>query len=663
MNATLKLRDPARGLTAPAVFATCLIAILMTTAGCKKTDEAAKAAVGAAGAEAAAAAGAEAAAAAAAAAASAAAEVDAKVAPPQPDIALEAGDKVIAWFTLRSIGAAFDLTETLATRFGVAPPGASLRQGAYDDLTKMLAGAGITGHEWLDKSQPVHVIFQDDNPDSPAEGAAVILPVTDPAKALDAFAAAKKGAEAEGHSAIIEVGSQRIFVDVLEKTLVVSTSTKRFGMVKAFASRLVKLEPPALAYFGVSVKDAVVTRKAQLDGLFAQMDAIGEGGAGEPGSAAALDYYGKLMREWTASLQRVEFLIDATAEDLQLGMRMHLVEGSDLARQVDSSRGRLAIPLAASLPANAYLAAVASLDPKASLKQLDDSLKMLGDIMKLDAAVTAGLKDDLRGAIEQQSGDSGFAAYPDGDAAIGALGYAGVRDPAAALKLFKKFVSVLALKAIEAEEARALADDPKSKPEPYTAIVKKAIAEMRVDPLIESFGGMAKEAGVTITANTTNADGIACDVTDLSFDWAKIQAASGDDEVGRAAKVIGPRTAMALCTGKDRVVVTLGPSAFEQGRRSAAGKTGGLGDAPVFKGAAERTVDRPIWFLYLNAGAAAAALGTAFPEANAMGLPADRAVAVGCGHRAKSYNCELDVPMGLIQAAYKASRGGPPGAP
>ncbi len=625
------------------VFAALLLAV-----ACSKKEEAKPAA--------------EAAAAAAGAAAGAVAAEAAKAAepppppPPPPDVALPAGDSVVAWLSIRSFSAAFDSIEALASKFGVAPPGASLRQAALDDASKLLAAGGVIGTEWLDKNAPIHIVYQDDSAAAPQKGAAVLLPVVDKAKTLEALASAKKGADAAGHDAIVMVGQDQLYVDFLDKTMVLSLDAERFGKVKAFATRLKAIEVPALAYLGLSIKDAVLTRKTEIEAGLAQFEQMGKASA-EPGGAAAMDYYAKMLREWSQSIDRVEILLDANTDDLQLGMRLHVQGGTKLGKQIASSRGRLAMPMAANLPANAYIAFVSNLDPTANLEQVQDSIKMLGDIFKLEASAVDSLEGDLRSALEKQDGTSAMALYPDGDAALGLLAHVGAKDPEALLKIGKKVASSLLLKAIEMEEAKAKERDPAAPADPKLAIVKKALTDMKVDPLIEAFGPVAKEAGVTITANSTKADGAACDVTDLTFDWEKIKATGGGEgeEADMASKVIGNRMAFALCTGADRLVFTVGPSAFEQGRRAATGKVGGLDKAPVFKAAAEQGVASPIWLAYINAGATVAAFRKVVPPTMNLNLPADRAVTVSCGHRAVSYACEVDVPVGLVQAIRAAS--------
>ncbi len=301
-------------------------------------------------------------------------------APPPPDVTLEAGEGVVAWLSMRSFAATFDAVELLATKFEAAPPGVSLRQAALDELTKGFASVGIVGHEWIDKTRAIHIVYQDDKPEAPQSGVAVLLPVVDKQKALDAMTGAKKGAEASGHEAMLTVGTNQIFVDFLDKTAVLTIDGERFGKVKAFAGRLGAVEVPAAVYLGISVRDVVKTRAKELEQAFAGLDAIGKGSK-EPGAGASVDYYGKMLREWTQSLTRVEVLVDATTDDVQAAMRLHAVPDSKLGKQMASSRGRLALPIAAQLPANAYLAFVSNIDPLASVDQVRDAIKMLGELI------------------------------------------------------------------------------------------------------------------------------------------------------------------------------------------------------------------------------------------------------------------------------------------
>ncbi|MCO4759934.1 MAG: hypothetical protein KC502_00390 [Myxococcales bacterium] len=628
-------------------LALCLAVAL---SGCSKDKKAAKAPAAAKGAKAKAGA-----AAAALVAKPAAKKAPAKVVKPAPkDVELATDKAVVAWLSIRSVGAAFDAAETIGGKMGAVPPGASLREAAYRDLTKMLAGSGVTGHEWLDKSKPVHVAMQDDDKANPQGGVVILLPVTSRAKALDSLAAAKKGADAKGHSAVLAVGHQTLFIDFIDGYMVLTGVEGRFKKAQGFAKRLSKLTPPSLLYIGLSMTEASKTRKAEIDGLLAKLQNMkGPGTAAMPSTST---YYNKMLREWITDVQRIEVLLNASGDNVELGWRMHAKPGTAIARQMLAGKGRDASSLATTLPGNSYIAFVGNMDPGAATERMEDSVKVLQEAFKLDDATMAKLKADIRSTTKLQDGTSFAAAYPDGDAAIGFVGGAGASDPAAMIKVTRKLISVILMRLIEMEEEKAKKRNPKKPADPMMAIVKKSVKEMRVTPLIEAFGPMAKEAGVTVTANTSKDGGVSCDVIDLTMDWAKIAKTGAGKDAAQAAKILGPRTALALCGGAKRVVVSMGPSALEQGRRAAAAKPGGLATAPVFKGALKRSAPSPAWYMYVNAGATLKAFEKVMPAPVAM--PADRAVSVGCGNRERSFGCEVDVPVEVIKAAVALSKRG-----
>lgn len=577
-----------------------------------------------------------------------------KVDPPPADVDLAAGNSVIGWMTIRSITTAFDALETVASKLGELPPGASLREKAFNDLTLLLANNGITGHEWLDKSRPVHVAFQDDDPEHPEGGAVVLLPVTAEKAALSAMKAAKTGAEAKGHKAMLLVQGQPAYFDFVDKYMVVTSSEQRYGKVKEFVARLAKTKAPALVYVGVSVTDAAKTRKAEIDAMIAQLAMMQEqqAAAGVPGTG----YYTSMLKQWISELTRFELTVNADAERIDIGARLHATKGSKLDQQLNAGRGRDALGLAAHLPANAYIAAVASSDPKASEGQIGESLKMIKEMFKLDDKTATALEADVRSAMKFADGTSAFAAYPDGNAAIGMVAFAGARDPAAVLKVTKRVLSAILLRALEMEKEKTKKLNPKAADDPKLAIVEAAIKEMKVDPLIQSFGPVATQMGVTITANTSKDGGATCDVLDLTFDWKKLAKMSPKD-AERGTAILGDRTALTICQGKDRLAFGAGPSALEQGRRAALAKPAGLATAPVFKGAAARNVKSPAWLMMINTGTAIAAFSKALPMP-LTGFPTDRAVTIGCGNRARSFSCQLEVPVQVVQAIRTLTRGG-----
>lgn len=640
---------------APHVFVPLLV-VALTFAACSKKSEPAKAgakagATGAAGkAKAAAKGAAEAVKGAAGTAKQAAAAAVRKVTPAPKDVSLATEAGVVAWLTIKSLSSAFDAVETIAGKMGAVPPNASLREAAYRDLTKILSQNGVTGHEWLDKSKPLHVAFQDDDKQKPQSGLVILLPVTDNKKALAAFVTAKKGADAKGHAALLVVGPNTAFVDFVPGYLVLTSAETRFKKVEGFCKRLAKLTPPALAYVGVSVKEVAKTRKAELDMLLTQLDKMNKRNAG---MAASSDYYNKMLKEWLTDLERFEVVLNATGDNVEVGWRLHAKPGTRIARQMLAGKGRDASRLAGTLPGNSYVAFVGDMDPSAAVEQLEDSVRVLKEAFKLDDATMKTLADDVRSTAKLQDGTSFMAAYPDGDAPLGLVAGSGATDPKAMIDVLRNVVSAILLRTLEMQEEKAAKRDPKAPTDPKMAIVKRALKERKVTPLIEAFGPVAKEAGLTVTANTTTAKGVRCEVVDLTMDWAKLKKAGGKD-AERAAAVLGPRTALALCAGAKRAVFAAGPSALEQGRRAAAGKAGGLADAPVFKGALKRSVAAPAWYMYVNAGAALKAFEKAMPAP--VPMPADRAISVGCGNRERSFACEIDVPVEIIKVVVALSR-------
>lgn len=588
----------------------------------------------------------------------------AAVAPAPADIELKAGDNVVAWLSVRSLTALFDASETIGGQIGMLPPGTSLRDGFYRDLTRTLADQGVTGHEWLDKAKPLHVLLQDDNPNDLTGGVAVLLPMTKKAAAEAALKNAKKGADARGHAALLSAvapgqtepkpGAPEVFVDFLGDYMFVATNDARFGKAKAFAERLMNVKPPALAYLGVSVTDAVKTRKAQVDALlgqFAMMEkAQAKGGAGT-------GEYAKMMRKWVTELTRIEVTVDGDSGYIRMGGRMHAAAGSDLAKQMAAGKGRDARPAAASMPGNAFLSVVSDMDPKAGLNQLEQSMKVMKDMFKLDPAKAAELSKDLAANAKLQTGQSAFAMYRDGPAAAGAVAWFGTRDPAATLKAITNVIGEIGLVLLEQEKAeKAAKGKALTKAEQAQfAVVERALKARKLEPVLTTYGPMAAEMGLKITANTNTDGGVTCEVLDVEMDWKKL-AREGDSEAAMAQKFLGDRTAVALCSGKDKISAAAGPSALEQGRRSAIGKKGGLIDAPVYAAAAKRTEGAPSSFVYLNLGAALSSFKGIVPPLPVK-FPADRPVTVHCGNRSSSYACTVGVPVQAVGAAITLGRG------
>lgn len=578
--------------------------------------------------------------------------------PVLPDVELAAGDGVAGWVSLQSLNALFDSTEALGGRLSLLPPGASLRQDVYAGLAAALSSVGVSGHEWLDKGKSIHVGFQDDAPPAappaggivaapnPVEGLFVVLHVTDKAKMVGAMATAKKGAEAEGHEALLLAGEQKVFVDFVgPQTVVLTTGAGRFAKVKTFVERLDRVQVPALLYMGVSVEDLAKTRQKEIGQLMAMMEQAGNTEmAGQP---QVMQAYSKMLRDWLTDLQRVEVLVNADTKTTKLEWRMHARNGSKLYRQLMAGRGRSPKDVLALMPGNSYLAFGSHVDPAASLETLDETLVLLKDLLKLQDADYKAFVEDIKGAAKLQDGQSALSLYPDGQALFGVSAAVGTTDGTVAVKLVKRLVTGIALRLI----AQQKATDAELAAMPQLAIVEKSLSEGKLQPIIDAFGPMAEAAGVKLTINTNEVDGTVCDVLDVQVDFAKLAANAPDSE--QVKKVIGDRTAVALCSAKTKVAMTFGPGALEHGKRIALGKPGGLAEAPVFKQAVSDAGPQTSMLLYLNPGLAMATFAKAFPEVPR--IQGDRAVTMTCQARARSMGCGLEVPVELIVAIKNAA--------
>ncbi|MSP90854.1 MAG: hypothetical protein EXR79_03465 [Myxococcales bacterium] len=650
----------------PAVAVLC--AALVGTAGCKKKEEEKKPEAAAAGSGTAA--PAEPAMAAAPAAASIA-----------PDIELAAGEGVAGWISLQSIGGLFDAIDAIGGKVGAVPPGASLRDGAYGQMATMLAVAGVTGHEWLDKTKPVHVAFQDEAPAAPAAvpapapaaapgqppvvaapapfdpqaGVALIVHVTDKAKALAAMPGAKKGADAEGHDASITVEGKTAYLDFVGDTTLVLTADKgRFAKVKTFVERLDKVEVPALAWIGVSVEDVAKTRAAEIESFIKSITDMGKmmpANPGMPNQAAIMAMYTQMLRKWATELTRVEMLIGADVNATKLEVRLHAKDGTSLHRQMMAARGRTSRDIAGLLPGNTYAAMSGNIDPQPGIETIDEAILMLKDLLKLEPKDWDAFVVDVKGGMKLQDGQSAIGLYPDGAAALGLLMAVGTTDGETLLRVTKKVTAGILLKLIEQQKvAKAMApDSPDAK---MLAIVEQALRDQKLDPVLQAFGPLAKEKGVTLTVNTVKDGEVSCDVLDVGIDWTKMP----DPDAANAKVVVGDKTALALCSAKSKVSFAIGPGALEHGKRAALGAAGGLNDAPIYK-ATTASAAGAAWLGYLNPGmglAAFKALGPQVPQ-----VSGDKAALFACQSRAKSFGCGLEVPVDLIVAIKNAAMPAP----
>jgi hypothetical protein len=591
-------------------------------------------------------------------------------APELPDVELVAGDGVVGWLSLASYDATMNAADALAGKLQLTPPGGSVKAIVTENLTTVLAAYGISGTDWLDKTKAIHLGYQDETtpaapgaeavPPNPALGTFIVLHVTDKAKAIGAMAAAKKGAEAEGHEAMLDIQGQKVYVDFLGDKTMVLTPKDRFAKVKGFIERLDKITVPGSVYLGVSVEDLTKTRGKEIEQVLGMVESGAAPGmaAQAPGQAQLFAGYAKKLRTMLQDLTRVEIIIGADAELTKVEFRVTAKEGSKTQKYFTSTKGKTPGAIVNLLPASSWLSFAGSVDTAQQIESVEENFAMFKDILKMDEPTYKAFIADVTALAKLEDGTSAMAMYQDGASPIGLLIGAGTSDGPAALALTKKMLAALATKLMADQEAAEKAAGAPAKPEePMMAIVKKSVAEMKLEPIVTAFGPMLKEKGVLLTLGTAHDGDTNCDTLDVAMDWTKL--GQGEEAV-KGKALVGDKTALTLCTSKTKLVFAVGPGALEQAKRFSAGKAGGLADAPVYKAATEPVTGA--WgIMYANLGVAMNSFKAVFPEVPM--LPADRGVVAACRNRAKSWGCELHVPVAVIVAAKAAAMPAPAAVP
>ncbi|HAN30126.1 MAG TPA: hypothetical protein DCQ06_00880, partial [Myxococcales bacterium] len=457
-------------------------------------------------------------------------------------------------------------------------------------------------------------------------GLVVMLPTNDAQKALAAFSAAKRGAEAKGHAASLAIGVRTVYFDVVPGYLVVSDRPARFGKIQGFAKRLASFKPPSLVYLGVAMSELAKTQQLLLSMFMAQFEK-------QVGKDKGVD--GQSIKRWLTELDRVEVTVDASRDFVTFGSRVTPKPGTALAKQFNRGRGHDASSMAGILPGNSLMTVLSSQKAEADDTQFKLGFEAFLAELEIDAAHRPTLEKDMKTLTSLQDGSVLATLYPDGKSGLGFASAVGSRDP-------KAFVSALYRLASHVLVGLADVDPKKASAEENKAIA--ALKKQQIQALLDLYGAEMKKDGVTVRLNHNTSDGVSCDVIDFEFDAKKLPQ---DDFAKGLVQAMGSKTSAVCCAGAKRVVVALGASALEQGRRIAAGKPGGLASAPVFKATLARAPSSPTMFMYANVGALLRNMQSLLPKP--ISLPTDRALGAGCGYRSRSFSCKLDVPISLIE--------------
>lgn len=574
----------------------------------------------------------------------------------QRDVEIAAGEDVVGWVSLQSLNAVVQAAQTVAGRAKLLPPDADpdkMLRGAVEGLATQF---GLQGTAWLAFDAPIHVFFQDRNitVDSAPQalmGLVVAIPVVSKAALLQAAAGSPNKVEPQGHDLAIDMGTgMPVYIDIIGNHAVLTMDPTRFAQVQTFVKKLQGIDVPGLFYAGVSIEDLSRTRAPMIEAALAELEQEAQKATGndDDKSTAAL---AKTMRQWLMESARFEFIFRADAKAFGLEGRITAKSGTELSRTLDATRGKVASPMAALLPANSYFAAASSSDPSGYKERMDDSMALIKTLLKLsDAQVTeaTAAMSELAGLND---GTAAMGMYADKGAAFAGLLAIGTTDGAKAWQASRKVASKMAGWALDAAVAAGNAPPPA-----VVDLMRKSIEQASPAPLVAEYGPMMAEKGVHVMLQSTADGGAACESLMVRFDFSKSGNASDEKKI---KPLFGMQTGATACTGPKRLAFAFGPSSVDKAKAASTGKAGGFVGTAAWK-AVSSSASAAAVLMFLHPSWALAAWKDVIPESDlpkGLKLP-DRGVLATCQNRTRSFGCGFEISTDLIVAGILAAKGG-----
>lgn len=574
------------------------------------------------------------------------------------DVEIAAGEDVVGWVALQSLQAVTQAVKAVGTRAKLLPPNADPDKMLKGALEGMAAQMGLAGTGFLATDAPIYAFFQDRN--LPADGGpqlvlglVVMVPIVSKAALMQAAAGSPNLAEANGHDLALDPGTgMPLYIDVVGSHAVVTVDPTRFSQVQPFVKKLQGIDVPGMLYAGVSMEDLSRTRAPMIEAAVAELEDQAQratGGTDADKTAAAL---AKTVRQWLKESARIEFIVRADTKAFGMEGRVTAKPGTELGKALDTTRGRMAAPMASLLPANSYFAFASSTDPSSYKERMDDAMALLKTVLKLSDSQVGEFSAKIAEWAGLQDGTVALGMYADKGAALAGTAVVGAADGTKAWESSRQLMAkILGLLLQKMEADGAMTNNP------FGPALKESIQQASPAPLVTQFGPMLAEKGVHVMMQSANQGGAACDSLMVRFDFAK--AGTGSD-VQKIKALFGGQTGLTACTGPKRLAFAIGPSSVDRARAAATGKPAGLTGAASWKAAGGSLAAASVAGIF-HPALTLAAWKALLPEDDAarfanLKLP-DRAVTAACQNRTRSLGCGFDVPTDLIVAAILAVRG------
>ncbi len=525
-------------------------------------------------------------------------------------------------------------------------PGTLTPQMASQGLEMVKGALGLTDISWLKTDAPIRAAVLDPKKYNGA-GQLLILPITDKAKVLAALpATAKKGADAQGHAALLEMQGDKAYVDFIDGYAVVTENPKVFGDAQGFLAKgLQSFVPKGALELFADMK--VVNRlyandlkqgKEMLKNLYGQMLQ----GQMMPGAQQAVALELDMIFALVDSTDAVGMRLDATDSDLGWSFTVTPKAGTGLAKLVGKVNGQ-GSTLTAAAPKETWLGMTTNLDMRdmESLKALQKTaVEVYVEMLKLDAAGKAELQGLMDNLWKQATGDATFAFTVEGNNPA-AMRYVGkVQSAETARELYAKLFDFAVAKALAVAKAEASKGGGAVPPE-----LAKLNSFADVMALVQP---MAAQMGVQISTSKGKKHGVLVDALTIDVDWTKTPIQQEEPETAKLlAKLLGNKIEFALGYAGDKLAMSFGAHARDDVVALASGTF--PGGEPTLTAASKGST----MAMTVRVAPLLNALAAVVPEMASMAptfsaLPADEAFSFTVKGDGKQAVARLGLPLDLM---------------
>ncbi len=594
-------------------------------------------------------------------------------------------DDLLAWVSISSLADGLVAADLVVEWTGKPVKPSAM---ALPALNQAVTAFGFKDAAWLDTTRPIRALLFDAPQGKREQGSVLAIPVKDVIQFADAAGNVGAG---QGHTLVLQVGPQTVYVDTVPGYAIFALDPARFAKVQTWlGSGVLANKGPGLLSIGVDVRNAVHAYEPEVQAGFAKLDDIMTDAAAKSAGEVShdtmkgvLDLYVGMLRKFAEEMDALEIFVDLRGGQAVLGYRATAVPSTSLEQLLTAGRGREVAPVAAYLPKSSYAVILANEDQAAKRAFFGQTLSFVGSLLNLDKPGALATMADYNAMMDQAKGDGAFAFFVDGDAAFGLLAVSGYKDGKLAVstgsRLARQLFSVMIDYAEAQDKKKADAELKGKKPKkaakgkgkaaPKGAdvdtgegyrILRQALKEDSFKPVLAALTAKLPPT-VKLTQSVLDEGTLHCDTLTLAVDWK----AFPDPRVRIAQALLGNEYNAALCVLPNAVLLAMGPNALQQARRVAAGQSDGLANLTTYKRALAAAPAHASQLFYLHVAPLLQAVQEFVPPKLAPQLKQLAAIEEsptwGVGLNGSTMEARFSVPVSWIRwfIAFAKSEGTP----